>query len=41
MTFSVEFLPSSKFWKSENSPISRTEWNIVMKIYIHIDIDMI
>ena len=25
---SVEVLPSSKFWKSENGPISWTEWNI-------------
>ena len=24
---SVEVLPSSKFWKSENGPISWTEWN--------------
>ena len=29
-----------KFWKSENGPISWTEWNIVMKFCIHIDIDM-
>ena len=36
---SVEALPSSKFWKSENGPISWTEWNIVMKFCIHIDID--
>ena len=28
---SVEALPSSKFWKSENDPISRTVKNIVMK----------
>ena len=28
-----------KFWKSENDPISWTEWNIVMKFWIHIDID--
>ena len=35
----VEALPSSKFWKSENGPISWTEWNIVMKFCIHIDID--
>ena len=27
---SVEAMPRSKFWKSENSPISWTEWNIVM-----------
>ena len=35
----VEVLPSSKFWKSENDPISSTEWNIVMKFCIHIGID--
>ena len=28
---SVEALPSSKFWKSENGPISRTLKNIVIK----------
>ena len=28
---SVEALPSSEFWKSENGPISRTVKNIVMK----------
>ena len=32
---SVEVLSSSKFWKSENGPISWTEWNIVMKFCIH------
>ena len=37
---SVEALPSSKFWKSENGPISWTERNIVMKFCIYIDIDM-
>ena len=37
---SVEALPSSKFWKSKNGPISWTEWNIVMKFCIHFDIDM-
>ena len=37
---SVEALPSSKFWKSENGSISWTERNIVMKFCIHIDIDM-
>ena len=31
--------PSSKFWKSENDPISRTVKNIVMKFCIHIDIN--
>ena len=36
---SVEVLPSSKFWKSENDPISWTEWNIAMKFCIHIGID--
>ena len=36
---SVEALPSSKFWKSENGPISRTVKNTVMKFCIHIDID--
>ena len=36
---SVEALLSSKFWKSENGPISWTVKNIVMKICIHIDID--
>ena len=36
---SVEALPSSKFWKSKNGPISRTVKNIVMKFCIHIDID--
>ena len=38
---SVEDLPSSKFWKSDNGAISWTEWNLVMKFCIHIDIDMI
>ena len=37
---SAEALPSSKFRKSENGPISWTEWNIMMKFCIHIDIDM-
>ena len=35
----VEALPSSKFWKCDNGPISWTEWNIVMKFCIHIDTD--
>ena len=35
----VEALPSSKFWKSDKSAISWTEWDIVMKCCIHIDID--
>ena len=35
----VEALPSSKFWKSDNGAISWTEWNIVMKFCIDIDID--
>ena len=37
--FIGEALPSSKFWKSENGPISWTVKNIVMKFCIHIDID--
>ena len=37
---SVEALPSSKSWKSENSPFSKTVKTIVMKLCIHIDIDM-
>ena len=37
---SVDALPSSKFWKCENGSISWTEWNIVMKFCIHIDIEM-
>ena len=36
---SVEALPSAKFWKNENGPISWTEWNIVMKFCIHIGIE--
>ena len=36
---SVEALPRSKFWKSENGPISWTEWNILMKFCIHIDME--
>ena len=36
---SVEALPSSKFWKSENGSISRTVKNIVMKFCIHTDTD--
>ena len=41
MTFflSVEALPSSKFWKSDNGALSWTERNIVMKFCMHIDID--
>ena len=35
----VEALPNSKFWTSDNGAISWTEWNIVMKFCIHIDID--
>ena len=38
---SVEALPSSKFWKSDNGAISWSEWNIVMKFCRHIDIDKI
>ena len=36
---SIEALPSAKFWKSENGPISRTMKNIVLKFCLHIDID--
>ena len=36
---SVEALPSSECWKSENGSISRTVKNVVMKFCIHIDID--
>ena len=35
----VEALLSSKFWKSDNDAISWTEWNIVLKFCIHIEID--
>ena len=35
----LKILPSSKFWKSENGPISWTKCNIVMKTCMHIDID--
>ena len=35
----VEALPSSKFWKRDNGAISWTEWNIVMKFCIHVDIN--
>ena len=35
----IEAMPSSKFWKSENGPISWTVKNIVMRFCIHIGID--
>ena len=35
---SIEALPSSKFWKSENGIISWTEWNILIDICVNIDI---
>ena len=38
---SVEALLSAKIWKSENGPISWTEWNILINFYINIDIDKI
>ena len=38
---SVEALQSAKFWKSENGPISRTEWNILINFCVNIDIDKI
>ena len=43
MTFIIrsfaDVAPNSE--KSENGPISSTEWNIVMKFCIHIDINKI
>ena len=36
---SVEALTSSKVWKSETGLICWTEWNIVMKFCVHIDIE--
>ena len=38
---SLEALPSAKFWKSENGPISWTEWNILINFCVNIDIDKI
>ena len=38
---SVEALPSTKFWKSENGLISWTEWNILIDFCVNIDIDKI
>ena len=35
---SVEALPSAKFWKSENSLISWTEWNILIDFCVKIDV---
>ena len=29
------------FWKSESDPISWTEWNILINVYVNIDIDKI
>ena len=37
----AEALPRFKFWKSENSPISRTEWNILINFCVNIDINKI
>ena len=34
-------MPSSKFWKSENGPISWTEWNILINFCVNIDINKI
>ena len=34
----VEALPRFKFWKSENSPISWTEWNTLINFFVNIDI---
>ena len=36
---SVEAFSNSKFWKSENGPISWSQWNILMKFCMHIYID--
>ena len=36
-----ETLPSAKFWKSENGPISWTDWNILINFCVNIDIDKI
>ena len=38
---SVEALPCTKFWKSENGLISWTEWNIFIDFCVNIDIDKI
>ena len=38
---SAEALPGAKFWKSENGPISWTEWNILINFCVNIDIDKI
>ena len=38
---SIEALPIAKFWKSENGPISWTEWNILINFCVNIDIDKI
>ena len=37
----AEALPRFKFWKSENSPISWTEWNILINFCVNIDINKI
>ena len=37
----LEALPSAKFWKSENSPISWTEWNILINFCVNTDINKI
>ena len=34
-------LPRFKFWKSENNPISWTEWNILINFCVNIDIKKI
>ena len=38
---SVEALPSTKSWKSENDPISWIEWNILIIFCVNIDINKI
>ena len=37
----AEALPRFRFWKSENSPISWTEWNILINFCLNIDIDKV
>ena len=38
---SVEALPSAKFWQSENGPIFWIVWNILISIFVNIDIGKI
>ena len=34
-------MPSAKFWKSENGPISWTKGNILINFSVNIDVDKI